>query len=226
MPRVHQFIIALLLTMSAVALAWGIYSTSQPPEEPLTSVPAASELTIETDDPDQPPAMEIPPPLTDFSQMVERPLFAQSRSPEDPAAETAASPLPQPTGKSQLIVMGIIITEGEKVALLKQNNAKGGDTLKVKEGQEVSGWKVASITPESVTVSQRETTDVIKLSDNVLSDAEKRRLESLAKASKASLRKQRANKNAPKTPPAARLPAGVRRQAAESAAKRRQNTTR
>ena len=98
-----------------------------------------------------------------------------------------------------LVVMGIIITEGEKIALLKQGNQKEGDTLKVKEGQEVSGWKIASITTESVTVSQRDTTDVIKLSDNVLSEAEKRRLEALAKASRLSRKRTTPQKAAPNT---------------------------
>ena len=206
MPRFHQFIISMLLTVTAVGLGWGIYSASRPAEEPTLSGPPPDQPPVEPDESDQAPAVQIiPPPLTDFSEMVARPLFSQSRSPEDPNAGPTTDPLPtQPTGKSRLVVMGIIITEGEKIALLKQGNQKEGDTLKVKEGQEVSGWKIASITTESVTVSQRDTTDVIKLSDNVLSEAEKRRLAALAKASKLGRKRTAPQKAAPNTAAAKR----------------------
>lgn len=78
------------------------------------------------------------------------------------------------------MVIGIVIAPDEKVALLKQLR-KNNEIVHVKEGETLSEWTVAQISPESVTMQQQGVTDVVKLSDNVLSDAEKRVLAQRAK---------------------------------------------
>jgi hypothetical protein len=78
------------------------------------------------------------------------------------------------------MVIGIVIAQNEKVALLKQLK-KSNEIVHVKEGQVLSNWTVSEITPESVTIQQNGVTDVVKLSDNVLSAIEKRTLAQRAK---------------------------------------------
>ena len=90
---------------------------------------------------------------------------------------------------NQFMVMGIVIAPDEKVALLKQLK-NSAEIVRVKEGQKVSDWTVAEITPQSVTIEQSGVTDVVKLSDNVLTAAEKQKLMQQAKLEQATTAKQ------------------------------------
>ncbi|MCP5408887.1 MAG: hypothetical protein H6963_06285 [Chromatiaceae bacterium] len=56
-----------------------------------------------------------------------------------------------PAETNQFLVMGIVIAQDEKVALLKQLRTT---RFCVKEGQKISDWTVSEITPKSVTIEQ------------------------------------------------------------------------
>jgi hypothetical protein len=82
-----------------------------------------------------------------FSIIVERPLFSPVRRPnsEEPAAE------PAPT--LDFTLSGIVISSGEPFALLKPSAGDG--LMRVKEGDDVTGWTVARIESDRIVVRQR-----------------------------------------------------------------------
>ncbi len=115
--------------------------------------------------------------------------------------------------------MGIVITGENKVALLKPTG-KSSDVFRVREGERVLEWTVESVTPEAVTIRQGDITDTLKLSDNVLSQAEKRRIaQQQARKAKTDNRKAAAQKRRIRPKPTIRKPAsktaGVRRPASK-----------
>jgi len=120
-------------------------------------------------------------PLSDFTEMTARPLFSPTRRPPPAADQKEATEDPsndaivQTVERNQFTVMGIVIAQDEKVALLKKLN-QNDEVMRVKEGQTLFGWKVTAITPGSVSLQQNGVTELVKLSDNTLSDAEKQQL--------------------------------------------------
>lgn len=185
--RVGQLLLTGVLLASAGGMVYSLQtlveSGVQPMEERIASARSGDPQPL------QPvlPAAELfaPLPLAEFIEITARPLFSPSRrppppeiadaTPEAPAANPAAAP-----ETNQFMVIGIVIAPDEKVALLKQLR-KNNEIVHVKEGETLSEWTVAQISPESVTMQQQGVTDVVKLSDNVLSDAEKRVLSQRAK---------------------------------------------
>ena len=195
--RSSQLLLTLALLASAGGLLFGLLSlqertdTQSAAQQPTVAAPPASSAAEES----EMPSTDIPQaPLSDFVEMTMRPLFSPTRRP--PAAdesseeqeivqETSAGPVET----NQFMVMGIVIAPDEKVALLKQLK-NSAEIVRVKEGQKVSDWTVAEITPQSVTIEQSGVTDVVKLSDNVLTAAEKQKLMQQAKLEQATTAKQ------------------------------------
>lgn len=88
-----------------------------------------------------------PPPQDAFAEIVERPLFSEGRRP--PPAE--AMPVGLPANLANLdryVLIGILIKEGERVALLETQ--PGPTVVAVKEGEKLEGWQVIGITPNAV----------------------------------------------------------------------------
>jgi len=146
-------------------------STRQPDPQVLASVTDTESYSID-----------------EFSEVIARPLFFRSRRPESSlldelSAESSSTIHNGSAEKARFMVMGIVIDTKVKMALLKPSVGKG-DAIRVKEGERLKGWTVSAITTDSVTLRQGVSEDVIKLSDNVLSAAEKRRLIQQAKLAK------------------------------------------
>ncbi|MCP4285019.1 MAG: hypothetical protein GY792_11280 [Gammaproteobacteria bacterium] len=203
MARSGQLLLSTLMLVSAGGLIYGVLSQSQTTtvDQKISATAAVTVLTG-----DKPIAVEEvlePPPLSEFVEITARPLFSSSRRPVplstgDEAPNTIQAAV-GPIEKKQFMVMGIVIAQDEKVALLKQLK-KSNEVVRVKEGQKLSDWTVSAITPDSVTMQQRGVTDVVKLSDNVLSAAEKRKLAAKAKQQRLkAARKQITNKRRAKT---------------------------
>ncbi|MCP3868267.1 MAG: hypothetical protein GY703_09280 [Gammaproteobacteria bacterium] len=196
----RQWFLSALLTGGVAATTWLVYIDSGPVQPPLE----AGEKHLPSDIAEPVSQTIIPiPPLSDYSEVVARPLFSLTRKP--PALEsnetsavvnTTTAGITKPIEKNQYKVMGIIITGEEKVALLQPANKKGG-VLRAREGKRLidSEWTVESITPEAVIIRQRTVTDTLKLSENKLSETEKRRL--VQQAARARARLNQKNKAKP-----------------------------
>ena len=215
-PKVRH-LLSLLLTLSAASTAALIYSDAwrlpeTPRDKPQTDAPTALESAADTV-----VASSAPPPLQNFSEIIARPLFAPDRRPQrvspggqETVAKAPTTPIPGAPVSNQFQVMGIVISEDEKAALIKPVGQKG-EILRVREGQLVSGWKITSITPEAVNILQDGRNEVIKLSDNKLSAAEKRRLAQQAKRKESLNKRKTAVKRKTRKPPTRKSPRSVAR---------------
>jgi general secretion pathway protein N len=156
-------IICLALAAVVADELWLIYRSdaepvpvAAPPKDGLEEKAAA----------DIPPAQEfVLPPLTAYQEIVARPLFTVSRRPpareEDEEVLEAQERAPvQPLPKT-LRLTSVVIAEGVRFALLEDTGAK--KLRRVKEGQELEGWKVAEIRPERVVFEQGEARESMDL---------------------------------------------------------------
>jgi hypothetical protein len=85
------------------------------------------------------------PPLEDFSEIVDRPIFIPSRQPILAEDGTAAG---SGATRNQFVLVGVVIAAEERMAVMQRRSAR--EVLRVVEGQQVDGWTVESITPEGV----------------------------------------------------------------------------
>jgi hypothetical protein len=120
-----------------------------------------------------PPAEFTLPPLEQFSEIVARPLFSQSRRPPSERADTApeiAQPLPVRSAFN-LILTGVVISAEGRMALLQR--PKSPDLIRALLGQEIDGWSVELIEADRVTLRQGEIVEVVTLQDKVAVPAAK-----------------------------------------------------
>jgi hypothetical protein len=96
-----------------------------------------------------PPVAAPVPPAPSLAQLVAttlaRPLFSPTRRP--PQSEGAGS---ADAGIAHMRLTGIVTEPGERLAIFA---AAGTRPLTVREGEEVGGWRIESITPGAVLLS-------------------------------------------------------------------------
>ena len=121
-----------------VALEWTApidVATSVAPPPAATAASKAS----------QPPPVFTLAPLTSFSAITDRPLFAPDRRPApQEAGETLGS-------WSTLVVAGIVVTPGSRTVLIA--HGKPPKLVHLQEGQAVEGWVVRAIDTDHVVVA-------------------------------------------------------------------------
>lgn len=85
-----------------------------------------------------------------FAETVERPLFSQSRRPPPPElVEEAAD---RPTAIDKLVLTGIVSGPDLKIAILL--NGEDQKELRLQEGEDIGGWRLAKFEGDAVTFSQ------------------------------------------------------------------------
>jgi hypothetical protein len=136
-------ILFLALLVAGVGLAWLIYQqleASAPPDDKTAGRVKPLEIA------DLPPLPEFAmAPLIEFSEVIDRPAFSQSRRPpadaDVPASEIVANSL-------ELVLKGVIYSDGESVALFMPK--AGGDVLRLAEGGSYQGWDLVQVSPSEV----------------------------------------------------------------------------
>lgn len=107
------------------------------------------------------------PPISDFSEITERPLFSQTRRPPEPPTVEAPPPEePAPVERNLFTVVGIAVSEQERAALVQVRRTR--EIVRVAEGDEVDGWKVTSIETNNVVFEKgalRDTVEIQHLGD-------------------------------------------------------------
>lgn len=177
----NQLLLSTLLLVTGGLMLYGMFS----PQPKPTNTPAQHETQLASDvkgaktEKEQVEEVDFIP-LSDFTETTARPLFSASRRPppsanQESAKEPVEEAVVQTVERNQFAVMGIVSAQDEKVALLKKLNSNE-EVVRVKEGQAIFGWTVTEIAARSVTLQQNGVTDLIKLSDNTLSEAEKQQL--------------------------------------------------
>jgi len=105
--------------------------------------------------------MEIPtfvfPPRGHFALIEERPLFSMTRLPSAPESVAASSkPIVDSKRLDRFLLTAVIITGEQKIALFRDSAT--GSVLRVREGDMLDRWRVDTVQPETVTVSNKSTT--------------------------------------------------------------------
>ena len=108
------------------------------------------------------------PPLGTFSEMIERPLFREDRSPYVP--ETPTEPeQPRDTGPditTQISLSAIVIDEDERIALIERTQDKKLQQLR--QGEKFNGWTLNQIQADDITMQKGQQTRQIALTVKLL----------------------------------------------------------
>ena len=106
---------------------------------------------------DTPPAVTVPPlqpfeplPLTHYAEIVERPVFIDTRRPEE---DELTAPTAPPEPDQPLDLIGVLLVPGAATALLRptEPNAK---VLRVAQGEMVEGWRLQSVSANRVVLQK------------------------------------------------------------------------
>jgi hypothetical protein len=105
-----------------------------------------------------------PPPQRQFNEISTRPLFFPSRRPF--AAPTAEGALVAPVAEPAVVLelIGVLLTDQERAALLQPAGEPGGQW--VREQQTVAGWLVEEIAPDRVRLREGDRVEVVELRDD------------------------------------------------------------
>lgn len=99
--------------------------------------------------------------LSDFDEVVKRPIFTASRRPfAPPAPEPAATREPERL-PADLRLMGVLIDSDRKQALLRTKQHPAGHW--VKEGQSVEGWLLRSVRTDGAVLAAGPRTHELRL---------------------------------------------------------------
>jgi hypothetical protein len=124
------------------------------PEAPPVRPGTKTALVAPGGAPGEPPAIET------FSEIVARPLFAESRRPPSKAEVKVASNEPPP---ETLDLIGVVISARGRMALLRTLSTS--EVTRAIEGQSVGGWEVSDIKPTQVVLRRGDDSEVIKIND-------------------------------------------------------------
>lgn len=104
------------------------------------------------------------PPMAELTEMVERPLFFKDRKrPADEAPATgSAVAAARPAGK--VLLTGVVISPGEKIALVRSTVTKEVVSLTI--GQKIDSWKLEEIRPDRILIRFGDQVEEVMIEDN------------------------------------------------------------
>ncbi len=111
------------------------------------------------------------PPIEDFGETLERPLFSKIRRPPPEPDTPAEKPEKKQTVKVRLA--GVIISPQERVALVQEPRAR--EITRLKEGQEIEGWVLESILADRIVLRFGEVREEVKIAGEVRRASAKRK---------------------------------------------------
>jgi hypothetical protein len=103
------------------------------------------------------------PDISNFEEVISRPLFTQTRRPLAHTSESGAAPPPETLNFD---LLGVVISPVGRTALLRPKPS--GELLRVVEGQTVAGWEVRAIKPTEIVLGRGKTdasSQVIKINE-------------------------------------------------------------
>jgi hypothetical protein len=160
---------AVVLFLLCLGLGYVVYTELQSGPVELGAMAVPAERPEPAPAPSPEPAFTLPP-LADFAETLERPLFLPSRRPLAPDEEAPNQTATVP-GRNLFTLMGVIISPDERMAIMKRR--KGGEILRVVEGQWTDGWLVEAILPDRIALRHGEETEEVEIKD--ISPPERRR---------------------------------------------------
>ncbi len=144
-----------LLAGLGLVLSWLVFELYRESPDPAIDEAGGPAAAVEPLPPE--PSFSMPP-IEDFAESLERPIFLATRRPRaGPGPEEAP---PAPTALS-FVLEGVVITSAKRWALLRP--AGGGDIIRLAEGGQVGGWQVIAIHPDKISLRRDEVETVLEL---------------------------------------------------------------
>jgi len=147
--------VLLILTSSLGALLTGEWLHLR--KKPAGKGPSDNTTTITAPETGLTPDKFALPGVSEYQQMVERPLFMETRRPPPPKSEEPPPPpTPPPPEKATPVnfkVMGILSTPEGRMALIADGKGKY-KRMKVKDS--LDGWQITDIKPDRLLIQQGE----------------------------------------------------------------------
>jgi general secretion pathway protein N len=95
-------------------------------------------------------------PLQQLGATTERPLFSPTRRPPPkPVAAVVRQEPPPPPPAPSVVILGIVTENGDGRAAIRASD-KGDKVIRVRTGDDVSGWKVERVEPRRLVLTQGE----------------------------------------------------------------------
>lgn len=163
-PKSSKAIVTLLI-VSCLALA-GVIALEwlNPPQLDTALAPRA----------DAPAAIAMPElptlepatmaPLTQYQDIVERPLFLEGRRPPEPDAPAVVVQAPPVVEDTAFTLVGVLITPEATQALLKVDET--GKVHRIKVGEQLESWRLEAIAADSVILRRDTQTKSLQLIRN------------------------------------------------------------
>ncbi|MCH8829302.1 MAG: hypothetical protein IID45_06965 [Planctomycetes bacterium] len=104
------------------------------------------------------------PPIEDFGETLDRPLFSKIRRPPAPQPDAPAEE-PEKKQKVKVRLAGVVISPKERVALVQESRAREITRLRV--GQEIEGWVLESILADRIILRFGELREEVKIEGEV-----------------------------------------------------------
>jgi hypothetical protein len=155
-------VMRMTIMLAAACMVFGLVAAWELIAPPTTgTLPAQKQ-------PARVPLPEIPnwnyraPPLAEFGETVERPLFMADRRPAEPDQE-GSEPAVAGRGlqRPDVRLMGVVITPGRRQALLQEK--RGGNVLYLEPGMALDEWEVKSVEPDRVVLAAAGQTEELEL---------------------------------------------------------------
>ena len=108
-------------------------------------------------------------PVSDYSVIIERPLFTEDRRPDISAGEPVSTPTADANrnnilnGGNDHLLSAVIITENNRMALLRSGRDNSYKKLGI--GEVIDGWTLASIEAHEITINRGTETRTLKLKE-------------------------------------------------------------
>ncbi len=190
---------SVVLLLICLALGWLVYEAlgAKPRQHRPVSGPAGKTATVE---PPPPLPSFTMPDLGQLATTIERPLFMPTRRPPPPEEVVkvevkAPAPAPVPLEPLKVGVSGLIISDSERLALLRRES--GGDLLRMAIGDTIDGWTVKDIQADGVIFDRDGETTEVKLRD--LKPGQSRKASRPTKKPPRNRRRTRSRRSEPKT---------------------------
>ncbi len=104
------------------------------------------------------------PPIEDFGETLDRPLFSKIRRPPAPEPDAPADK-PEKKQTVKVRLAGVVISPNERVALVQEPRAREITRLKV--GQEIEGWVLEEILADRIVLRFGELREEVKIAGEV-----------------------------------------------------------
>jgi hypothetical protein len=152
-------LVLLAVCAALAAVLWTGLSGGVPAVVPAVPVGVTAERE------DEPASIDFAlPPIEHYAELIERPLFLESRRPF--RLEPAAADAPEPVRlgrRPALVLMGVVITPERRSAMLL--DAASRQAMSVAEGAAVAGWRLDQVGPDGVVLRQGAQTIALALRD-------------------------------------------------------------